>query len=167
MAQDSFDRIAALRRIQIVIFDFDGVFTDNRVSVREDGLESVTCWRSDGIGLSSLTKCGVKAAIVSAESNPVVSERAKKLQVECFSGSENKSQVVANLLQREGIDSKNAAFVGNDTPDLEAMKMVGIGIAVADAYPAVIQKALIVTSKPGGFGAVREVCDWIVEAHQT
>jgi YrbI family 3-deoxy-D-manno-octulosonate 8-phosphate phosphatase len=104
---------------------------------------------------------------VSAESNPVVTERAKKLQVECFSGSENKSQVVANLLQREGLDSKNAAFVGNDTPDWEAMKMVGIGIAVADAYPAVIQKALIVTSKPGGFGAVREVCDWIVEAHQT
>lgn len=166
MLLDTQARTRALRRIQLVMFDFDGVFTDNRVMVREDGLESVSCWRSDGVGLANLATLGVKTAIISAERNPVVAARAKKMNVVCFSGCANKKQVVEDLLRSENLAPKAAAFVGNDLPDLEPMQVVGLAIAVADAYPAVVECAHLVTVRPGGYGAVREICDWITAAHR-
>jgi len=155
-----------LEQIRLVAFDFDGVFTDNRVMVSQDGHESVVCWRSDGIGLSRVAKVGVEAVIVSCEDNPVVAARASKLGLACYAGCDRKLDVLIALLRERGVSDMHAAFVGNDTPDLECMRHVGVAIAVADAYPEVKEAAHFVTTLPGGFGAVREVCDWIAMAKE-
>ena len=155
-----------LRSIKIVFFDFDGVFTDNRVIVDEQGSEAVLCNRSDGVGIARLRSVGVESIIVSAETNPVVKARAGKLRVESVSGSTCKRATLTALLTERRVRPEEAAFVGNDLADIDAMRAVGVGIAVADAYPQVRQAARLMTTRMGGCGAVREVCDWIVEAKQ-
>jgi len=156
-----------LRNIRLVCFDFDGVFTDNRVLVSEDGGESVWCHRSDGIGLTRLKSIGVDCVVVSSEKNPLVQVRMNKLGVECHSGAERKKDVVKQLLRQRQFGPAHAAFVGNDVLDIESMQFVGVGIAVCDAYPEVRAAARLVTSRRGGCGAVREICDWIIEAQAT
>lgn len=163
----SADKKRLLSKVRLVCFDFDGVFTDNRVVVSQDGVESVTCWRSDGIGLAKLRSSGVESVIVSTETNPVVEARSRKLGIDCFAGIQKKDQAVLALLAERGLKAEDAAFVGNDTPDLPAMRIVGVSIAVADAYPEVLRQADLVTECPGGFGAVREICDWIIGSHRS
>lgn len=151
-------------KVALVVFDFDGVFTDNTVVVDERGCESVRCWRSDGLGLRRLREAGVPAWIVSMETNPVVSVRAAKLQVPVMQGIEDKATAVAAICAEIGVPLSAAAFVGNDINDVPAMQLVGVPVAVADAYPEALALAHFVTAKPGGYGAVREVCDLIADA---
>lgn len=155
-----------LASVRLVVFDFDGVFTDNTVIVSQDGTESVRCWRSDGLGLSRLAAVGIPACIVSTEKNPVVSQRAQKLKIECRQGVDDKARAVLELCRDKGVDPRDAAFVGNDINDIPAFRVVGVPIAVADAYPEVLPHAPHRTTRPGGLGAVREVCDWIVAARR-
>jgi len=153
-----------LRRIKLVAFDFDGVFTDNRVYVDQDGREMVCCWRSDGIGLQKLREAGVKAVVISREPNPVVVRRCEKLGVECIAGVEDKLSAFKRVLEREGLRPEQVCFVGNDTPDIECMRLAGLAIAVRDSHPDVLKEADYVTRNPGGRGAVREICDMICSA---
>lgn len=153
-----------LASIQLLVFDFDGVFTDNTVSVSQDGTESVRCWRSDGLGLSRLAKLGVKIFIISTETNPVVTARARKLKLPCKQDIADKAAAILETCQELGIDPQQTMFVGNDINDIPAFKVVGIPVAVADAYPEVYPHILFRTEKPGGFGAVREICDLIYHA---
>ncbi len=150
-----------LQSIKLVIFDFDGVFTDNKVITSQEGIESVICWRSDGIGLSRITKLGIKIAIVSTESNTVVNVRASKLKVPCFQNVENKAKVVSEICVNWGIALNQTMFVGNDINDIPAFKIVGLPVGVADSYPEIFPHIHFKTQKNGGFGAVREVCDMI------
>ncbi|MFA7279378.1 MAG: HAD hydrolase family protein [Sterolibacterium sp.] len=150
--------------IRLVAFDFDGVFTDNSVYVTQEGIESVRCWRSDGIGLSRLRANGVEVLILSTEVNPVVSVRAKKLKTECRAGIEDKAATIIDYCREKGIDPALAAFVGNDINDIPAFKAVGLPIAVSDAYPEIFPHVLYRTRALGGTGAVREVCDLIFHA---
>lgn len=149
-------------QIALVVFDFDGVFTDNTVWVDQDGRESVRCWRSDGLGLQRLRQAGIHAWIVSTETNPVVSARAAKLRLPVRQSVENKAAAVAQISQELGVRLADTAFVGNDINDVAAMRVVGWPIAVADAYPEAVAVARWVTTRPGGHGAVREVCDRLV-----
>jgi 3-deoxy-D-manno-octulosonate 8-phosphate phosphatase (KDO 8-P phosphatase) len=153
-----------LASIKLIVFDFDGVFTDNTVYVDQNGLESVRCWRSDGLGLSRLQQIGVKTCIISTESNPVVSVRAKKLKISCRQCVEDKALAVKDICVKLNIDSKETMFVGNDINDIPAFESVGFPVAVADAYSEVDPYILLKTKKPGGFGAVREVCDLVFNA---
>jgi YrbI family 3-deoxy-D-manno-octulosonate 8-phosphate phosphatase len=155
------DRLKSLR---LVVFDFDGVFTDNRVLVDEDGRESVFCTRADGIGLRALGDEGVGILILSTETNAVVQARARKLAIECIHGCNDKWHALEALLKDRKINPSDVAFVGNDVNDLGCLKNVGIPIVVADAHPDVKRIAALITTKPGGWGAVREVCDLIVQA---
>lgn len=157
---------AQFAAIDLVVFDFDGVFTDNTVWVNQDGLESVRCWRSDGLGLSRLKSIGVKTCIISTEINPVVGVRAKKLAIQCIQGVEDKAQAIENLASSLQIALDKVAFVGNDINDLPALKKVGMPIATADAYPEVVTSVAYRTIALGGRGAVREVCDLIFFAKQ-
>lgn len=152
--------------IELVVFDFDGVFTDNTVWVNQDGIESVRCWRSDGLGLSRLKSIGVNTCIISTEINPVVGVRAKKLAIQCIQGVEDKAQSIENLASSLQISLDKVAFVGNDINDLPALKKVGMPIATADAYPEVATSVAYRTRALGGRGAVREVCDLIFFAKQ-
>lgn len=156
----------ALAAIQVVAFDFDGVFTDNAVYVTQEGIESVRCWRSDGIGLTRLRELGVHTLILSTEVNPVVAVRASKLKVPCRQGVENKAATILDFCSEHGVDSQHAAFVGNDVNDIPAFKAIGLPMAVADAYSEVFPHILYRTVRTGGHGAVREVCDLIFHAKQ-
>jgi len=146
-------------RIRLVAFDFDGVFTDNMVYVFEDGSEAVRCFRSDGIGLQKLTRMGIETVIISTESNPVVSARARKLKIQCVQDCEDKRAILEDIAQHKGISLSEVAFVGNDINDLQCLTCVALPIVVQDAHPDVIPVALYQTKRPGGHGAVREVCD--------
>ncbi|MBW2411931.1 MAG: HAD hydrolase family protein [Deltaproteobacteria bacterium] len=151
--------LEAIRRIRLVAFDFDGVFTDNMVYVMQDGSEAVRCNRSDGLGLQKLKKMGIETVIISTEANPVVSARAQKLKIRCFQNCENKVQTLQNLTREFGISLDQVAFVGNDINDQTCLNHVGLPIVVKDAHPDVVSMALYQTNHPGGRGAVREVCD--------
>lgn len=153
-----------LASVRLIAFDFDGVFTDNTVYVTQDGVESVRCWRSDGLGLSRLQSVGVQAFIISTEANPVVTVRAKKLKMPCKQGIEDKAATILETCRELGIASEQTMFVGNDINDIPAFKSVGVPVAVADAYPEVYPHVIYRTEKSGGFGAVREVCDLIFHA---
>lgn len=152
------DKILALR---IAFFDFDGVFTDNRVYVFEDGREAVRCTRADGLGLRRLEGAGVTPVILSTESNPVVAMRAKKLAVECHSGLADKAAHMMAILKERGIGATEASYLGNDINDLGCLSLVGLPMVVADAHADVVGTALYRTRLAGGTGAVREVCDLI------
>jgi len=155
---------AKIKGIKLVIFDFDGVFTDNCVYVSDDGRETVRCWRSDGLGLSRIKEIGLKIAIVSTESNGVVSKRAKKLKLRCSQGVKNKAEEVLSLCNGLGVNPINTMFVGNDINDIPAFRIVGLPVGVADSHPAIHRYIEFITNKPGGAGAVREICDLIMES---
>ena len=148
-----------IRSVKLIAFDFDGVLTDNRVYVFEDGKEAVVCSRSDGIGLRKLDRLGIDKVVISSESNSVVRERCGKLNIPCFSGAENKLDVLTKLAEEREIALSRVAFVGNDVNDLECLRAVGVPIVVQDAHDEVVPYARYRTVKPGGLGAVREVCD--------
>jgi YrbI family 3-deoxy-D-manno-octulosonate 8-phosphate phosphatase len=154
-----------LKSIQLLAFDFDGVFTDNTVIISENGEESVRCWRSDGLGLSLLKKLGIHLHIISSEQNLVVSKRAKKLGIECIQGIDNKAKALKKISSNLDIDMKNVMFVGNDINDIPAFKIAGFPVCVADSHQSVVEYASYKLKKDGGKGAVREVCDLIYYAH--
>jgi len=153
-----------LAAIDLVVFDFDGVFTDNTVCVNQDGVESVRCWRSDGLGLSRLRSVGVHAMIISTEANPVVTARAKKLQLPCKQGVKDKAAEILATCRELQVDSQQTMFVGNDINDIPAFRTVAAPVGVADAYPEIYPYVLYRTQKHGGFGAVREICDLVFNA---
>jgi 3-deoxy-D-manno-octulosonate 8-phosphate phosphatase (KDO 8-P phosphatase) len=148
-----------VRRIRLVVFDFDGVFTDNMVYVFQDGAEAVRCSRGDGLGLEKLRALGLHLAIISTETNPVVSARARKLRVRCVQGCGDKRTALDELVREMGIPLAEVAFVGNDINDLSCLTSVGLPIVVRDAHQEVIPYGRYRTAALGGRGAVREVCD--------
>jgi YrbI family 3-deoxy-D-manno-octulosonate 8-phosphate phosphatase len=153
-----------LRSIRLLVWDFDGVWTDNRVLVLEDGTEGVMCNRSDGLGIGMLAKAGLPMLVLSKETNPVVAARCRKLSVDCIQGIDDKASVLKKLSEHRGIELRHVAYVGNDLNDLPCMQLVGLPVAVADAWPAVLPAARFVTTRKGGHGAAREVCDWFLGA---
>ncbi|NJD69610.1 MAG: 3-deoxy-D-manno-octulosonate 8-phosphate phosphatase [Candidatus Methylomirabilota bacterium] len=148
-----------IRAIRLVVFDFDGVFTDNTVYVFEDGREAVRCFRGDGIGLQKLERLGVATLIISTETNPVVSARSRKLGIRCVQGCHDKRAVLESNVLDMGLSLTQVAFVGNDINDLPCLTRVVLPIVVQDAHPDVIPYARYQTSVRGGYGAVREICD--------
>lgn len=150
-----------IRNLKIVIFDFDGVFTNNFVFTNENGVESVMCNRSDGYGLKMLREVGVDFLIISSEINKAVEKRAEKLNITCYSGVEDKLALLKEILDNKKISSDNAAFIGNDINDIECMKYLGLSVAVKDAYPYVKKVSNVILKKSGGYGAVREFCEMI------
>lgn len=151
--------------VRLVAFDFDGVFTNNSVYVTQDGVESVRCWRSDGIGLSRLRSIGVHAVILSTEVNPVVAVRSRKLNTPCRQGLDDKGKEIRDVCKEFSVDPHHAVFVGNDINDIPAFMAVGVPVAVHDAYSEVLPHVVYRTTRSGGAGAVREVCDLVYHAH--
>lgn len=159
------DRVAladVIRRIRLVAFDFDGVFTDNTVFVFEDGGEAVRCYRGDGIGLRQLNRAGVETVIISSEVSPVVTARSRKLGIRCVQNCRDKRAALDELVEERGASLGEVAFVGNDINDLPCLTAVGLSIVVQDAHPEVLRHAQYRTEAPGGRGAVREVCDLFI-----
>ena len=157
---------AQIAAIQLVVFDFDGVFTDNRVYVFEDGREAVCCSRGDGMGIGLLRQAGIEAVILSTETNPVVSRRADKLQIKCRQGCADKVAVLHELATERTVPLSRIAYVGNDVNDAGCLQAAGWAVVVQDAHPDVIKLADYRTAAVGGQGAVREVCDLLLAARK-
>jgi YrbI family 3-deoxy-D-manno-octulosonate 8-phosphate phosphatase len=153
-----------LARVRLAIFDFDGVFTDNRVWVNERGEEMLAFTRSDGLGLRRLDEVGVRYLIVSTEPNAIVAARAAKLGAPCVHGVDDKLAVVEEL--RGDVELDAVAYVGNDINDAECLRAVGLPVVPADAWPEARSLARWVLSRPGGAGCVREFCDAVWEAQR-
>jgi 3-deoxy-D-manno-octulosonate 8-phosphate phosphatase (KDO 8-P phosphatase) len=153
-----------LEGVRFAVFDFDGVFTDNRVWVNERGEEALAFSRSDGLGLRRLEEVGVRPLIVSMERNPIVSARAEKLQVDCVQGVDDKLTLVRERADRLGIPLEEVAYVGNDMNDADCLRAVGLPVVPADAWPEVMPLAAWVLTRTGGTGCVREFCDAVWEA---
>ena len=145
--------------IDLVVFDFDGVMTDNRVLVFQDGTEAVFCTRADGLGIDRLREAGMKMLILSTERNSVVAARARKLQIPAAHGESDKKSYLVSYLAENKIDPRRVAYVGNDTNDLGCLSLVGLPVVVADAAPEARHVAKWILSRKGGEGAVREFCD--------
>jgi N-acylneuraminate cytidylyltransferase len=150
-------------RIKLIISDFDGVITDNRVWVDQHGTEFVAAYRSDSIGVQTLREIGIEVMILSSEPNRVVEARSQKMGVQVIHGVaiHDKGRVMREILEQRGVRAENVIYVGNDLNDLPCFELAGWSVAVADAYPEVIHAADHVLSKPGGHGALRELCDLI------
>lgn len=157
----------AARDIRFIVFDFDGVFTDNRVIVTEDGKEAVLCSRADGFGLAAARAAGLDMMILSKEVNPVVGARARKLNIDCVQGCDDKATCLREEAARRGFSLQQTAYLGNDVNDLPCLRIVGLPACVADAYPQVLAASRYITSLPGGHGAVREFCEWLLAARGT
>ncbi len=153
---------ALLARVRLVVFDFDGVFTDNRVLVDQDGREAAFCSRGDGLGTVALQRLGFQMLILSTEPNPIVAHRAAKLQIPCLHNVADKWAALQSLLRERRLDAADVAYVGNDVNDAACLRNVGLPICTADAHPSVKPLAKIVTRRRGGDGAVRQICDAII-----
>ena len=153
-------------QFKLVVLDFDGVLTDNRVWTDQDGREMVASNRSDSLGLGLLRSAGVQVQVISKEVNPVVAARCKKIKVPCLQGVDDKASALKKLLADSKITPAFAVFVGNDLNDLPCFPVVGWSVAVADALPEVIRHADFVLAQRGGHGAVRELCDLIIRRNE-
>lgn len=158
----SFLRRAARRlpkKIDAVVFDFDGVFTDNRVSIDQQGSESATASRLDGMGIGLLKKTGLPLLVISKEPVPIVVHRCAKLGLECLHGIDDKLPLLREWLNERNIELSYTVYMGNDVNDLECLQAVGCGVVPLDAHPDVLQAANLLLDYPGGQGAVRQLCD--------
>ena len=150
-------------KIDLILFDFDGVMTDNRVWVDEMGHEQIAAYRSDSLGLNRLVKSGIQAMVISTETNPVVAARCQKLKLPFIQGINDKISALNAILQEKNFDPKHVVFVGNDINDVPCFPLVGCAVVVSDAEPTAMREADLVLSRPGGHGAVREICDLVIE----
>jgi YrbI family 3-deoxy-D-manno-octulosonate 8-phosphate phosphatase len=149
--------------VRLLVLDFDGVLTDNRVWVDQDGREMVAANRSDSMGIYQLRQAGVEAVVISLETNPVVAARCRKMNIPWIQGEKDKAAALNKLLLERNIDAREVVYLGNDINDLPCFPLVGWAVAVADAMPEVSHQADFVLTRPGGHAAVRELCDLIVK----
>lgn len=150
--------------IKLIISDFDGVMTDNRVLVDETGREAVYVSRADGQAIHMLRSMGIDLVIISTETNGVVGRRAEKLKVKCIQSVSDKAECLRQYCRERNVSLQHVAYIGNDVNDLEAMRLAGIKIVPGDAYEEVKDIADYVTETKGGYGVVREVAEVIKRA---
>lgn len=152
-------------RIQLAVFDVDGVMTDGGILFGDDGTEYKSFHAHDGLGLVMLQAGGISVAIISSRTSGVVSRRMSELGIKhILQGVDDKQQALVNLLQELDFEPEAMAFVGDDLVDLPAMSIAGLAVAVANARPQVIARADWTTQAAGGAGGVREICEMLLQA---
>lgn len=162
---DRADQLSALpAELSAIVFDFDGVFTDNQVLVDQEGIETVSCSRSDGMGIERLRARSVPMLVLSKERNPVVAQRCRKLQIPCLQGIENKPAALEEWLAANAFAARHILYMGNDINDLECLEMAGCAVGPRDCHQDVLPTLQIWLKADGGRGAVRELADMICEA---
>lgn len=149
----------SIDKIDLFIFDFDGVLTNNLVHLDQHGIESVVCNRSDGLAFDTLRKLKKKIYILSSERNLVVSSRAEKLHVPVIQGVGNKYNAIKQIITSENCSLENVIYMGNDLNDYAAMKICGISVCPADSHPKILKISNYVLKKTGGDGVVRELVE--------
>lgn len=160
-----------LQKCRLLALDFDGVLTDNGVFVDSEGKEMVRCDKYDSMGLSILKKCrAVTIVILTQEPSKIglVPKRAEKLGIDCRCGlgPGEKLPILQELVRKLSIGLENVCYIGNDLNDLGCLENVGLAVAVADSHPDILGSVDFITSKPGGHGAVREICDLLIKVNK-
>ena len=156
---------ALLKNVRLVAFDIDGVFTDGRFYLSDEGIESKAFHTQDGYGIRKLLDAGIAVAVISGRSSGAVAKRMAELKVRhVVQGCSDKVAALDEIIAKLGIPTADCAYVGDDIPDLPVMKHIGFPIAVANAVPAVKELCGYTTTAGGGFGAVREVCELVLAA---
>ncbi len=159
------DILERAKQIELVIFDIDGVMTDGSLFFGDDGQEYKAFNSFDGHGMRMLLESGLQAAIITGRQSNVVKHRMQDLGVTLiYQGYRDKRPAFATLLQEVGLRAEQVAYVGDDVVDLPIMTRVGFAIAVQNAHPYVKQHAHWITDRSGGRGAVRDVCELMLEA---
>lgn len=148
-----------LKNIKVVVFDFDGVLTDNKVYMNGIGDEFVSCSRSDGLAFQVFRQINLHTLILSTEKNPVVSARAKKLKTEVIQAAEDKVASMKEYLSKNDFEFKNVIFIGNDLNDFKLMQKVGFSCCPSDSHNKIIEVADIVLATKGGQGVARELAE--------
>ncbi|GED42562.1 HAD family hydrolase [Cobetia marina] len=160
--QDIIDRS---RRVRLLALDVDGVLTDNRLHYDANGVETKSFHVQDGHGLKLILRSGIRVALITGRSSPMVERRAKELGIQdVIQGREDKLVALTNLCREHDIALDDVAYCGDDLPDREAIRRVGLGVSVPNAMPYVMSEANWVTTRQGGDGAVREICDLLLKA---
>lgn len=152
--------------VSLVVFDFDGVMTDDRVWVNQDGVEFVAANRGDGMGVELLLKAGFKSVIISTEPNPAVAARAKKIGLPYFHDISDKASVLTRYLKKESISPAETVYVGNDINDLPCFPIAAYAVVTADAHEKARREADLILTRSGGHGAVREICDILIDRYR-
>jgi 3-deoxy-D-manno-octulosonate 8-phosphate phosphatase (KDO 8-P phosphatase) len=154
-----------LKHIRLLLLDVDGVLTDGKIIYNDQGAEIKEFNVRDGLGIRMLILAGIQVGIVTGRSCPALRHRCDNLGIELvLDGVKDKSVVLEDIVQKLHTASDEIAFLGDDLPDLPLMRRVGLSISVADAHPLVTAEAQLVTTSPGGGGAVREVCEAVLKA---
>ena len=159
------DLLQKAQPIKLVAFDIDGIMTDGRLYFTSLGDEIKAFNVKDGLGLNLLRKSGVEVAIITGRTSELVNRRARDLKIgKLIQGREDKKIALQELMAQENLSAEQIAYMGDDLPDLPAIRHAGLGVTVADALPIVKQHADLITEANGGEGAVREFCDWLLQA---
>ena len=154
-----------LHKIRLIAFDIDGVFTDGRFYLSDEGVETKAFHTQDGYGVRRLIAAGMAVGVISGRHSGAVAKRMAELGVQhVILGCKDKVAAMDQLAGTLNISITDCAYVGDDLPDLPLLEHVGFSVAVANAVPALQEYCDYVTIKPGGFGAVREICDLLVAA---
>lgn len=154
-----------LADIKLLVCDVDGVFSDGRIYLGNDGEELKAFHTRDGYGVKALASHGITVAVITGRRSTIVENRMKALNVSyIIQGEENKSAALKNLLETLSLSADDVASVGDDMPDIGMYSHSSVNIAVSDAHPFVAKQANWITTLPGGFGAVREIADTILQA---
>ena len=152
-----------LQNLDGIVFDFDGVLTDNCVLLDENGKEQARCHRGDGLGFDALRKLDTRVVILSTEKNPIVSERAKKLKVPVLRGVSNKVDELNRYVVEKKLDLAKLLYVGNDLNDYRAMKLCGFSVCPADSHKRIKEIATVTLKTNGGQGVVRELLEEVLQ----
>ncbi len=147
------------KEIKALVMDFDGVLTDNKVIVNEDGSESVTCSRDDGYAIEKIKELGIITLILTREENNVVIARARKLNTEIIKGQKEKLETLKKWCLKNNIFPEGLAYIGNDLPDIECLEYAKFSFCPADAFVIVRKKAEFILNKKGGDGCIREILE--------
>jgi len=154
-----------LEHIKLLLLDVDGVLTDGRIIYNDNGMQTKEFNARDGLGIKLLLKAGIPVAIVTGRCSKALQHRCNNLGItDIYDGITDKRGLLEDIQKRFNLTADRIAFVGDDLPDLGLMARVGLAIAVADAHARVRQKADWITSAQGGDGAVREICEAILQA---
>ena len=150
-------------KISLLVMDFDGVLTDDRVWVDQDGNEMVASNRADGLGLERLRGLtNIQAMVLSKETNRVVAVRCKKLDLPVIQSVQDKPKSLEALIKQRSVKNEEVVYIGNDLNDLDCFPLVGFAAAPANAQLEIRQRADLVLNNVGGYGAVRELCELLI-----
>jgi 3-deoxy-D-manno-octulosonate 8-phosphate phosphatase (KDO 8-P phosphatase) len=157
------NNLLSLDSIDVFVFDFDGVLTNNLVYINQNGEESVSCSRSDGLAFDVLRKLKKPVCIISTEHNLVVTERAKKLKIKAIQGVTDKVKTIKKFSKDNSYNLKRIVYIGNDLNDFKAMKLCGFSVCPSDSHSKIQKIADIVLKTKGGEGVVRELLEDVLE----